>query len=106
VSIRYPLPEYIRKRRFNCVSHSDVSIVLVAHAKILTRNSYHFCRPSQKVVVFSKNKIADVRSWIEEVYKYNGNLELLQQFLEWNPPKFPITGHTLVERKVPGNNRI
>jgi hypothetical protein len=44
----------------------------------------------------------DVRNWIEELYKYTGKMELLQEFHEWNPPKFPVSGHALVDHKVPG----
>jgi len=56
-------------------------------------------------MLFSKTKISDVRIWVEEVYKYNGAVDLLKEFQEWNPPKFPVTGHALVERKVPGDQK-
>lgn len=46
--------------------------------------------------------MTDVRLWVEEVYKYNGALDLLEEFKAWDPPKFPISGHALVEHKVPG----
>lgn len=61
-----------------------------------------FYRSFQKIAIYSKSKLADVRVWIEEVYKYNGALELLEEFRKWDPPKFPVSGHVLVEYKVPG----
>lgn len=62
------------------------------------------CRPFQKVVVFSKSKISDVRKWIEELFMYTGNVSLLQEFQQWHMPKFPVSGNVLIEHKVPGTN--
>jgi len=55
----------------------------------------------QAILICSKNKTKDVRIWIEETLKYDGELGLLQQFQDWDPPKFPIRGHKLMEMNVP-----
>nr|CAD7427858.1 unnamed protein product [Timema monikensis] len=63
-------------------------------------------RPYQMLVLTTKVKVSDTRKWVEEVFKYRGNAELLQQFMEWEIPKFPVSGHMLKENGVPGGKRI
>jgi hypothetical protein len=67
-----------------------------------TQMMFYLSRYYQSLFLFSKSKPADVRFWIEETLKYDGALELLHMFQEWQPPKFPITGHMLMEHKVTG----
>lgn len=46
----------------------------------------------------------DLRQWTEELMKYAGALELLQEFQNWQLPKFPVSGNVLIEKKVPGKH--
>jgi len=47
-----------------------------------------------------------VRAWIEETIRYDGNFSLLQEFQNWEPPKFPVTGHKLIEMKIPAGKAM
>jgi len=44
-----------------------------------------------------------VKLWIEELLKYNGAVEMLKTFQSLTIPKFPVSGHALVEKKIPGS---
>lgn len=58
--------------------------------------------PYQRLVIFTKGKMPDVREWTTEVLKYQ-NSPLLLSFMEWTVPKFPVPGNVLRERyAVPG----
>lgn len=41
--------------------------------------------------------MTEVWYWTEELLKYHGNKDLLQKFREWKLPRFPVTGHKLIE---------
>jgi tRNA nucleotidyltransferase (CCA-adding enzyme) len=56
-------------------------------------------RPYQFLYVDGKNK--DIALFIQEVLRYRGETELLQRFQQWDPPRFPLTGHHLKEANVP-----
>lgn len=60
-----------------------------------------FSRYYQSILINSKSKSKDVRLWIEELLKYEGETELLQKFRNWDAPKFPLSGYRLIEMKVP-----
>ena len=36
-----------------------------------------------------------------ELLKYRGEAALLEEFANWTPPRFPITGYDLFNHKVP-----
>jgi len=77
----------------------DLAIFIVLYRNTVGREPS--IKSFQKIAIYSKSKLTDVRLWIEEVYKYNGSLERLEEFRKWDPPKFPVSGHSLVEHKVP-----
>ena len=43
----------------------------------------------QCLYIDSKIKPKDVRKYIEEVMRYRGESELLEEWLQWEPPVFP-----------------
>jgi len=47
--------------------------------------------------VDAKSKPRDTRQFIEEVLRYRGQLDLLEQFQQWEAPRFPVNGHHLKE---------
>ena len=55
----------------------------------------------QCLYIDSKNKHKDVRKYIEEVMKYRGEKELLQEWLNWEPPIFPVSGKDLMSYNCP-----
>jgi hypothetical protein len=59
-------------------------------------------RPYQLLVVNSKGKTRDMKEWVCEVLKYRGDGALLNEFEQWNVPRFPLNGYMLKERGVPG----
>nr|CAD7438592.1 unnamed protein product [Timema bartmani] len=82
----------------------DLGLFIVANRD--DKPSIKPLRPYQMLVLTSKVKVSDTRKWVEEVFKYRGNTELLQQFMEWEIPKFPVSGHTLKENGVPAPNQF
>jgi len=58
-------------------------------------------QPYQFLMVDSDKKPKDTRVFISETLKYNGQLDLCQQFLDWTPPRFTVTGHHLKEAGCP-----
>jgi tRNA nucleotidyltransferase (CCA-adding enzyme) len=62
----------------------------------------HVCRPYQLLVVNSKGKPSDTKEWVCEVLKYRGDRTLLNEFEQWNVPRFPLNGYMLNEKGVPG----
>lgn len=55
--------------------------------------------PYQQLVLKSKSKITDTKQWVIEVLKYN-NSPLLEEFRNWEIPKFPVNGSMLKEKGV------
>ncbi|KAK9886636.1 hypothetical protein WA026_017558 [Henosepilachna vigintioctopunctata] len=53
--------------------------------------------PYKQLLLKSKTKHSDTRDWIVEVLKYN-NFPHLQEFQQWEVPRFPVTG-TLLKQK-------
>nr|CAD7454073.1 unnamed protein product [Timema tahoe] len=82
----------------------DLGLFIVANRD--DKPSIKPLRPYQMLVLTTKVKVSDTRKWVEEVFKYRGNTELLQQFMEWEIPKFPVSGHTLKENGVPAPNQF
>jgi len=58
-------------------------------------------RPYQFLIVDSKAKTNDIRLFVQELLKYEGQLDLLKELEEWTVPKFPVTGHHLKENGCP-----
>jgi len=54
------------------------------------------------LVVNSKGRTHDTKEWVREVLKYRGDNVLLNEFDQWNVPRFPLNGHILKEKGVPG----
>ena len=55
----------------------------------------------QCLYIDSKLKSKDARKYIEEVMKYRGEEQILQEWLLWEPPVFPVTGKDLMSYDVP-----
>jgi hypothetical protein len=62
----------------------------------------HVSRPYQLLVVNSKGKTRDTKEWVCEVLNYRGDGALLNEFEQWNVPRFPLNGYMLKEKGVPG----
>jgi hypothetical protein len=62
----------------------------------------HVSRPYQLLTVNSKVKTLDTKKWVCEVLKYRGDGTLLNEFEQWNVPRFPLNGYMLKEKGVPG----
>jgi len=79
-------------------SERDNALFVIAHREDKP-HSEDGLRPYQYLYVDGKTK--DTFNFIQEVLKYRGELELLHRFKEWEPPRFPLTGHHLKEANVP-----
>jgi len=58
-------------------------------------------RPYQFLAVDSKLKPVNTRMFVEQVLKYRGDTELLQEFEDWTVPRFGVTGNHLKEAGCP-----
>ena len=58
-------------------------------------------RPYQFLAVDSKLKMKDTRMFIEQLLQYQGETELLQEFITWTVPRFQVTGNHLKEAGCP-----
>ncbi|CAH0551260.1 unnamed protein product [Brassicogethes aeneus] len=56
-------------------------------------------KPYQQLLVKSKSRQSDTKQWILEVLKYN-NSPHLEEFANWEAPKFPINGVLLKDKGV------
>ncbi|KAJ8723866.1 hypothetical protein PYW07_007846 [Mythimna separata] len=76
----------------------DLAYFLVEHRgdKIASRPLL----PYEKLVLNTKIKQKDAIEYVRELLKYRGDA-LLQQFNEWEVPRFPITGKMLKDAGVP-----
>lgn len=59
-----------------------------------------YFRPYEKLVLNTKIKQKDAMEYVKELLKYRGD-ELLNQFNEWEVPRFPISGKMLKDAGVP-----
>ena len=55
----------------------------------------------QCLYIDSKLKTNDKRKYIEEVMKYRGEINLLEEWALWEPPVFPIGGKDLKDYGCP-----
>ena len=55
----------------------------------------------QCLYIDAKLKPNDVRKYVEEVMKYRGERELLEEWVQWKPPVFPIGGKDLRDYGCP-----
>lgn len=78
----------------------DLTLFIVENRK--DKPSAKPLRPYQLLVVYSKGKTSDTREWVREVFKYRGDMFLLNEFDKWTLPRFPVSGHMLKEKGVPG----
>ncbi|KAF6209911.1 hypothetical protein GE061_015665 [Apolygus lucorum] len=60
----------------------------------------------QAMMLKKDGKLSDTRQFIMELFKYTSKLALLQEFENWEPPKFPINGFILKEKNVPVGNPL
>ncbi|GJQ79227.1 hypothetical protein Trydic_g5471 [Trypoxylus dichotomus] len=82
------------------VYERDLAFFLIEHREPkISSNPLIPLLPYKQLVVKSKMKPSRTVEWIAEVLKYN-NSSLLTDFLEWEVPKFPISGATLKEYGV------
>lgn len=60
-------------------------------------------RPYEKIVLNAKikQKQEEEAAYVREVLKYRGEEELLEQFNNWEIPRFPINGKILKDAGVP-----
>ncbi|CAB0011825.1 unnamed protein product [Nesidiocoris tenuis] len=70
------------------------------------RNKSLGLKDCQKMMLRPDANLSDTRVYISELFKYEAKLECLDQFLKWEPPKFPINGNTLKENDVPSGKPI
>ena len=76
----------------------DLCLFVVANRADMTDGSL---RPYQFLAVDSKLKQENTRLFLEQVLKYRGDTELLQEFLDWTIPRFGVTGNHLKEAGCP-----
>ncbi|GFT22259.1 CCA tRNA nucleotidyltransferase 1, mitochondrial [Nephila pilipes] len=51
------------------------------------------------ILIFdSKNKVSDTHEWCCEILKYQGAVCLFKELSQWKIPKFPLSGHILIEK--------
>ncbi|XP_022649874.1 CCA tRNA nucleotidyltransferase 1, mitochondrial-like isoform X1 [Varroa destructor] len=62
-----------------------------------TDDDLRFCQTLQFTCDIKGGSMTEVWYWTEELLKYHGNKDLLQKFREWKLPRFPVTGHKLIE---------
>ncbi|XP_063231187.1 CCA tRNA nucleotidyltransferase 1, mitochondrial isoform X2 [Bacillus rossius redtenbacheri] len=82
----------------------DLLLFIVAHRE--NKPSTKPIRPYQLLVIGSKWKASEAQAWVAELLRYRGDPELLRQFEQWQPPKFPVNGHMLKEHGVPGGKLL
>ncbi|XP_075982702.1 CCA tRNA nucleotidyltransferase 1, mitochondrial isoform X2 [Anticarsia gemmatalis] len=77
----------------------DMTYFIVEHRgdKVSTRPLL----PYEKLILNTKIKQKDAIEYVKEVLKYRGDEKLLNQFNNWEVPRFPITGKMLKEAGVP-----
>ena len=56
------------------------------------------------VVIDCKQKMKDAIFRGAELLRYQGKVELANEFEKWIPPKFPVGGFDLKKEGVPGNS--
>ncbi|XP_064624124.1 CCA tRNA nucleotidyltransferase 1, mitochondrial-like [Lineus longissimus] len=61
---------------------------------------------SQELMIDTMGKEPKVKDRVTELLKYKGQLDVLEKFCEWSPPKFPIGGKHLVERGIKGGPKF
>lgn len=81
----------------------DNALFVIAHREDKP-NTEDALRPYQYLFVDGRTK--ETGNYIQEVLKYRAEVELLQRFKEWDPPKFPLTGHHLKEADVPAGKAM
>lgn len=80
----------------------DLALFVVEHRQ--PKPSPKPLLPYQKLLAKSKSKQKDVKEWIVQVLKYN-NSPLVEEFQNWDLPKFPVNGIMLKEAGVePGRS--
>ncbi|GIY21099.1 CCA tRNA nucleotidyltransferase 1, mitochondrial [Caerostris extrusa] len=73
----------------------DLALFLMAN-KDLT--GHPPLRPFINLIMHSKNKASDTHEWCCEVLKYRSDVCLLKELSDWKIPKFPVSGHILMEK--------
>jgi len=76
----------------------DLCLFVVANRADMSTGSL---RPYQFLAVDSKLKQENTRLFLEQVLKYRGETELLQEFQDWTIPRFAVTGNHLKEAGCP-----
>lgn len=75
----------------------DLALFIVEHREAKLHEKP--LMPYQMLVLKSKTKPSDTKKMAIELFKYN-NLPYLEEFENWEIPKFPVTGAMLKERGV------
>lgn len=77
-------------------SDRDLALFLVQHRE------YKPCekplKPYQKLVLLQTMKRYEIlQEYVKELFRYNGAMQLLDEFERWTIPKFPVNGSMLVK---------
>jgi len=83
----------LHKRLRLSAFHRDLALFMVVHRE--AKPCEKPLKPYQNIVLNTKAKVQDVQEFVCELLRYKGSLKLLEDFKNWNPPKFPINGHDL-----------
>lgn len=75
----------------------DLALFIVEHRE--TKPSGKPLLPYQMLVIKSKIKLLDAKKMVNELLKYN-NSPYLNEFTNWEIPKFPISGNMLTTQGV------
>lgn len=92
------------QNRLKCSAYErDLTYFLVEHRedKIGTRP----LQPYEKLVLNTNIKQKDAIEYVREVLKYRGDEKLLEQFNNWEIPRFPVTGKVLKSAGVPPDRK-
>lgn len=63
------------------------------------------CRNYEKLVWNSRYKTKDTIEYVQELLRYQGEEDLLEQFTKWEMPRFPVSGNVLIKNGIPPGKR-
>ncbi|XP_012257352.2 CCA tRNA nucleotidyltransferase 1, mitochondrial isoform X2 [Athalia rosae] len=78
----------------------DVALFIVRHRE--DKPCEKPLKPYQHLVLMPKGKVYGTKEFVCELLRYKGNLELLEEFSKWQPPRFPVNGDMLKQHVKEG----
>jgi len=76
----------------------DLALFLILHRKCEMKPCEKSLKPYQKLVWLQQpNKYNLYQEYVQELLRYNGMIELLDEFKQWQIPHFPFGGNVLKE---------